>query len=54
MKNLLLSALALCSVLAGAAPTEKTAPEGYRFTDTKTIRTTPVKNQNRTGINSLL
>ena len=49
MKNLLLSALALCSVLAGAAQTEKTAPEGYRFTDTMTIRTTPVKNQNRSG-----
>lgn len=43
----ILSLLALCAVCtAAAAPGE---PEGYIFTDTKIIPSTPVKNQNRSG-----
>lgn len=49
MKNLLLSALALGLVSTAAAQTGETAPEGYRFTDLKTLPTTPVKDQNRSG-----
>lgn len=48
MKNLLLCALALCLAL-GAAAQNPDSVEGYRFTDGKIIRTTPVKNQNRSG-----
>jgi len=42
--------LALCSAGAAAAqaPAEK-APEGYVFTDTKIIPSTPVENQHRSG-----
>lgn len=50
MKNLLLATLALCTVLtAGAQRADSTAMDGYRFTDTKTIATTPVRDQNRSG-----
>ncbi len=48
MKNLLLSALALWMAL-GAVAQNPDSVEGYRFTDGKIIRTTPVKNQNRSG-----
>lgn len=48
MKNLLLSALALWMAL-GAVAQNPDSIEGYRFTDRKIIRTTPVKNQNRSG-----
>ncbi len=48
MKNLLLSALALWMAL-GAVAQNPDSIEGYRFTDGKIIRTTPVKNQNRSG-----
>lgn len=48
MKKLLLCALALCLAL-GAAAQNPDSVEGYRFTDGKIIRTTPVKNQNRSG-----
>lgn len=50
MKNLLLSAFVLCvAFTAGAQTPDSTAAEGYRFTDTKLIATTPVKDQNRSG-----
>lgn len=50
MKNLL-TLLALCSVLAvwAKAPQKATQPEGYRFTDTKTLPVTGVKDQSRSG-----
>ena len=48
MKKLLLCALALCLAL-GADAQNPDSVEGYRFTDGKIIRTTPVKNQNRSG-----
>lgn len=51
MKNLLLTLLAvgaLCSAMAQAAP-EETRPEGYKFTDTKVLEMTPVKDQSRSG-----
>lgn len=48
MKNLLLSALALWMAL-GAVAQNPDSVEGYCFTDAKIIRTTPVKNQNRSG-----
>ena len=44
MKNFLLTLLAvgaLCSAVAQTTP-EETQPEGYRFTDTKVLRMTPV------------
>ncbi|MDD7038567.1 MAG: C1 family peptidase [Alistipes senegalensis] len=50
MKNLVLTVFALC--LAGGAAaqtTEKTAPEGYRFTDVKILPVTSVKDQSRSG-----
>ena len=43
--SILLAALALCT---GAAA-QTVSPEGYKFTDTKVIPTTDVKNQNRSG-----
>ena len=51
MKRFLLSALVLCTVLGASAQTAdtKSEPEGYRFTDTKVLEMTPVKNQNRSG-----
>lgn len=50
MKNLL-TLLMLWTVLAAGAQTAETGgePEGYRFTDRKILRTTPVKDQNRSG-----
>ena len=48
MKKLLLCTLALCLAL-GATAQNPDSVEGYRFTDGKIIRTTPVKNQNRSG-----
>ena len=50
MKNLMLSLFALCIALtAGAQTADTTSAEGYRFTDTKIIPTTPVKDQSRSG-----
>lgn len=50
MKRLLLVVLACCTALAAAAQeADTTAAEGYRFTDLRTIRTTPVKDQSRSG-----
>ena len=50
MKNLMLSLFALCLALtAGAQTADTTSAEGYRFTDTKIIPTTPVKDQSRSG-----
>lgn len=48
MKNLLLTALAICLALGAAAQTPDST-EGYHFTDVKIIRSTPVKDQNRSG-----
>lgn len=50
MKNLMLSLIALCLALtAGAQTANTTSAEGYRFTDTKIIPTTAVKDQSRSG-----
>lgn len=50
MKNLMLSLIALCLALtAGAQTADTTSAEGYRFTDTKIIPTTAVKDQSRSG-----
>lgn len=50
MKNLMLSLIALCIALtAGAQTADTTSAEGYRFTDTKIIPTTAVKDQSRSG-----
>lgn len=50
MKNLMLSLIALCLALtAGAQTADTTSAEGYRFTDTKIISTTAVKDQSRSG-----
>ena len=50
MKNLL-TLLMLCTVFASGAQTAETdgEPEGYQFTDRNILRTTPVKDQNRSG-----
>ena len=49
MKNLILL-IALCLALtAGAQTADTTSAEGYRFTDTKIIPTTAVKDQSRSG-----
>lgn len=50
MKNLL-TAFALCLALGASAQTAETGadPEGYHFTDLNILRTTPVKDQNRSG-----
>lgn len=50
MKKILLSAVALCIALAISAQNpDTTAAEGYRFTDTKTLATSPVRDQSRSG-----
>ncbi len=53
MKNFLLAAALLLSASAVAQPRGAGAPEsnesGYKFTNTKVITGTPVKNQNRSG-----
>ncbi len=50
MKNLLtLFAVLGCLAAATAQEPDTAAVQGYRFTDRKTIETTPVKNQNRSG-----
>ena len=50
MKTLMLSLIALCLALtAGAQTADTTSAEGYRFTDTKIIPTTAVKDQSRSG-----
>lgn len=50
MKNLMLSLIALCLALtAGAQTADTTSAESYRFTDTKIIPTTAVKDQSRSG-----
>lgn len=52
MKKQLVTLLALCAAFGAAAQTPDQGagkPEGYQFTDTKVIETTPVKDQNRSG-----
>ena len=52
MKRNLLSLLlcgAVCAALAQSPETEQKTPEGYVFTDVATVRTTPVKDQHRSG-----
>lgn len=51
MKKVLLTALALCTVLAVAAqtPAPDAEPAGYRFTDVKILPATPVRDQNSSG-----
>ena len=48
MKNLLTTALALCLAFGAAAQTPDST-QGYRFTEGKILRTTPVKDQSRSG-----
>ena len=50
MKNLIFTALALCSAFGAAAQTPDTAAvKGYRFTDVKVLPVTSVKDQSRSG-----
>jgi len=51
MKRLVASLLALCALWSAQAQTPETGtkPEGYVFTDTKTLEMTPVKDQHRSG-----
>lgn len=50
MKKILLSVVALCIALAISAQNPDTAAaEGYQFTDTKTLATSPVRDQSRSG-----
>lgn len=51
MKNLLLSALAVCLACTATAQTadQNDSASGYEFTDVKLIPTTPVKDQSRSG-----
>ncbi len=46
MKNLMLIA---CALLMSFTASAQEKSEGYRFTDNKIVKTTPVKNQNRSG-----
>lgn len=47
-RSILLSAALLGAVLTAAAQ-EANKPEGYKFTDTKTVKTVPVTNQYKSG-----
>ncbi len=51
MKKPMFTLLAAVALLTAAAqtPETETEPEGYRFTDEKTLAITPVKNQHRSG-----
>jgi len=51
MKKPILIVLAAVAMLPATAqaPESGTKPEGYAFTDTKVLQTTPVKNQSRSG-----
>ncbi len=50
MKRSIFTLLLLCAVCTAAAQTPETKKaEGYRFTDTQVIPTTPVKDQHRSG-----
>ncbi len=50
MKNPLLTLAMLCAVLSASAENpDKSAPEGYRFTDAALVEITPVKDQSRSG-----
>ncbi len=49
MKRIFALALAAAVILPAAAQEEKTDSAGFVFTDTKTVKTTPVKDQNKSG-----
>ena len=52
MKKYILGAMALCVVLGVQAKDKKTEDDktgGFKFTDVKTVKTTPVKDQNKSG-----
>lgn len=52
MKKYILGAMALCVVLGAQAKDKKTEDDktgGFKFTDVKTVKTTPVKDQNKSG-----
>ncbi len=50
MKNLFITlSLLLAMTATASAQEEKKTPEGYRFTDTKTVKVTPVRDQSRSG-----
>lgn len=49
MKRSILLAAALLGAVLAAAAQEANKPEGYKFTDTKTVKTVPVTNQYKSG-----
>ncbi len=49
MKRSILLAAALLGAVLTAAAQEANKPEGYKFTDTKTVKTVPVTNQYKSG-----
>ena len=49
MKRAILLAAALLGAVLTAAAQEANKPEGYKFTDTKTVKTVPVTNQYKSG-----
>ncbi len=49
MKRSILLAAALLGAVLTAATQEANKPEGYKFTDTKTVKTVPVTNQYKSG-----
>ena len=49
MKRSILLAAALLGAVLTAAAQEANKPEGYKFTDTKTVKTVPITNQYKSG-----
>ncbi len=52
MKKYLFGAMALCVALGAQAKDKKTEDDktgGFKFTDVKVVKTTPVKDQNKSG-----
>lgn len=52
MKKYILGALAICVAMGAQAKDKKTEDDktgGFKFTDVKTVKTTPVKDQNKSG-----
>ena len=47
--SMLLTAILACAAVTATAQDEQKAPEGYKFTDTKTVQTVPITNQYRSG-----
>ena len=47
--SMLLTAILACAAVTATAQDEQKAPEGYKFTDMKTVQTVPITNQYRSG-----